>query len=130
MILISFQCIQFMDVLGEDLMKNIDKNNADKPDSSSVTSRPLPSIPPDPSRERSDTQEEPPEVPQRTDARLELVGFAPVSNSSTVPSVNYEAPGEVAGSSSPPHSAAPASNTDVDYEEPTPCELLWGVTFM
>lgn len=92
----------FKEVLGEELMKSME-NRAPSP---GIGSRPLPSIP-SPNRDRGLSLEgPPPEVPQRTTARLELVEVGTISTSLVGPT--YDVPGAVS-----------ISSIDDDYEMPT-----------
>lgn len=114
-----------MSALGEDVLNSIEKKDP------VPTSRPLPSLP-DESRDRgSSLDEPPPAIPQRTDARLELVDFTPVPTAS-VAAPTYDVPGEITSSSgggggvdtrktTPSPSPAPmVTVNDMDYEEPSP----------
>lgn len=88
---------------------------------SESSSRPLPSIPPhvsDPSRNRSESLDEPPpEIPQRTDARLELVNFDMNTTTTSVAAPTYDIPGAVTSSME-----LGKITEETDYEQPTPCK--------
>ena len=70
-----------MDILGEDLVNAIEKKDSAHTSPRKSPTRPLPSIPleesqtfPPSSQDSLDQEEDvPPEIPQRTEARLELV---------------------------------------------------------
>lgn len=117
--------VQFMDVLGDELVSSIENKPSSRSDSS-IASRPLPSVPPqvkiDDEKGLSDSLDEPPpEIPQRTDARLELVDF----KSDSVASPTYDIPGTVTttgSSSGGGKEMASAAEKNVGYEQPTPCE--------
>lgn len=119
-----------MDILGEDLVNSIES----KSPSPGIASRPLPSVPTDDdalNRNRGMSVDEvPPEVPQRTDARLEMVNFEPLTTAS-VAAPTYDIPGAVTstGSETVRGSKLPSPpvivTTNDDYEEPLPREDCW-----
>ena len=124
-----------MDVLGEDLVNSLEKKSGNPKSDSNFSSRPLPSVPSplsgEDSRGLTDSLDEPPpEIPQRTDARLELVDFQPVSTAS-VASPTYDIPGAITTSSIDGDEEMGggggrknSSQLTVGYEQPTPCECI------
>lgn len=116
--------------LGEDFLNNFDKKKpAGDTTTGSISSRPLPLTPPllpsSLTRPRDDSVGElPPEVPQRTDARLELVGFEGGGDGgdgseptrASVAAPTYDIPAIVTTSST-------AATTMDDYEQPTPLSI-------
>ena len=117
--------LQLKDMLGEEVLDSIEKTSA-------PPSRPMPSIPAhleDSLRDRTVSVDgAAPEIPQRTDARLELVEFEVVKTSSSHVSPTYEMPDTGAslgrGASAPSTYPNPPSVMvqDPDYEQPTPRE--------
>ena len=109
-----------MDILGDDLVNSLENKSKS---GSNISSRPLPSFPgTEDTNDLADSLEEPPpEIPQRTDARLELVDFKPES----VGSPTYDIPGAISTgitSIDADEEDGGGGDSKSGYEQPTPCE--------